>query len=138
MFEVSENVLNDNPDAAIAILQRIVDCNVRIAVDDFGSTLAPLNHLLRLPIDIVKLDAKLTAAATSAGRQMLVLDSLIRLSRSLGIQVVATGIATQEQFHALIRMGCTLGQGALLSQPLDPARALALAEAGSRPMAPRG
>jgi len=138
VFEISESVLNENPDAAISILQRIVDCNVRIAIDEFGSTLAPLNHLVRLPIDMVKLDAKLTAAATSGGRQFAVLDSLIRLSRTLGVQVVATGIETQEQLGALVRMGCTLGQGALLSQPLDPARALALAEAGSRPMAPRG
>jgi diguanylate cyclase (GGDEF)-like protein/PAS domain S-box-containing protein len=137
VFEVSESVLSENPDAAIAILQRIVDCNVRIAVDDFGSTLAPLNHLVRLPIDIVKLDAKLTASAASAGRQTAVLDSLIRLSRTLGIQVVATGIQTQEQLTALARMGCTLGQGALLSPPLDPGRALALAETAPRPVIPR-
>ena len=63
------------------------------------------------------------------------LEPLIRLSRNLGITVVAQGIETQEQLGALNGMGCTLGQGALLSQPLDAARALALAEAGSRPMA---
>jgi EAL domain-containing protein (putative c-di-GMP-specific phosphodiesterase class I) len=37
-------------------LQRMVDCNVRLAVDNFGSSLAPLNHLVRLPIDVLKLD----------------------------------------------------------------------------------
>ena len=46
LFEISESALNENPDAAVAILQRMVDCNVRIAVDNFGSNLASLNLLV--------------------------------------------------------------------------------------------
>ena len=42
LFEIAETTLNENPDAAVAILQRMVDCNVRIAVDNFGSSFAPL------------------------------------------------------------------------------------------------
>ena len=99
MFEVPESALNENPDAAVAILQRLVDCNVRVAMDDFGISLAPLNHLVRLPIDMVKLDAKLTAAAISTGRQQAVLESLIRLGHTLGVQVVAQGIETREQLR---------------------------------------
>jgi EAL domain-containing protein (putative c-di-GMP-specific phosphodiesterase class I) len=89
-----------------------------------------LNHLVRLPIEMVKLDAKLTAAANSAGRQQAVLDSLLRLGRTLGVQVVAQGIETPEQLRALARMGCELGQGSLLSPLLDAPQALALAERG--------
>lgn len=131
LFEVSESTLNENPDAAVAILQRMVDNGVRIAVDNFGSSLAPLNHLVRLPIDVIKLTPKLTAASTSTGRQRTILDSLIHLGHSLGIQVVAQGIETTEQLEALRRMGCELGQGHLLSYALDPARAFKLAERGS-------
>ena len=131
MFEVPETTLSDNPDAAVAILQRIVDCNVRIAVDNFGCSLAPLNHLVRLPIDVVKIDPRLSAAATTTGRQHAVLDSLIRLSHTLGIQVIAQGIENRVQLDALKRMGCDLGQGPLLAQAMDPARALQLAEAGA-------
>ena len=115
MLEVPESALNESPDAAVAILQRLVDCNVRVAMDDFGSTLAPLNHLVRLPIDMVKLDAKLVASAPSQGRQQAVLESLLRLGRTLGVLVVAKGIETTEQLHALARMGCELGQGPLFS-----------------------
>ncbi len=130
MFEVPELALNASPDAAIAILQRMVDCRVRVALDDFGSGLAPLNHLVRLPIDMVKLDVKLTAAANSTGRQQAVLESLLRLGRTLGVQVVAQGIETPEQLRALERMGCDLGQGPLLSPLLDAGQALKLAEQG--------
>lgn len=136
LFEVPECVLNDNPDAAVAILQRLVDCGVHVAVDDFGSSLAPLNHLVRLPIGMVKLDAKLTASATSAGRQNAVLESLLHLGRTLGVQTVAQGIETPEQLRALSRMGCGMGQGPLLSGALDAGQALKLAETGQLQTAP--
>jgi diguanylate cyclase (GGDEF)-like protein len=130
LFEVPESALNENPDAAVAILQRMVDCNVRVALDDFGSSLAPLNHLVRLPIDMVKLDPKMTAAATSTGRHQAVLESLLRLGRTLGVLVVAQGIETPEQLRALNRMGCDLGQGPLLFPALEVAQAAKLAELG--------
>jgi diguanylate cyclase (GGDEF)-like protein len=136
LIEVSESTLNDNPDAAVAILQRTVDCNVRIAVDHFGSSLAPLNHLVRLPIDVVKLDPKLTAVSTSTSRQLAVLQSLIHLGHTLGMQVVAQGIENSAQLDALCRMGCELGQGNHLSHAVNPARALNLAVLGRWVTAP--
>jgi diguanylate cyclase (GGDEF)-like protein/PAS domain S-box-containing protein len=127
LFEVSETTLSENPDAAIAILQRMVDLNVRLAVDNFGSSLAPLNHLVRMPIDVLKLDPRMTVAATYAGRQYAVVETLIQLGRTLGMQVVAQGIETPEQLDALTRMGCELGQGHLLSYAMEPASAQTLA-----------
>jgi Amt family ammonium transporter len=134
LFAVAETTLNENPDAAVAILQRMVDCNVRIAVDNYGSSLAPLNHLVRLPIDVLKLAPRLTAVAAGAGRQQAVLDSLIHLGHKLGMQVVAQGIETAAQVEALCRMGCELGQGPLLSYALDPARAAMLMGLGAMPV----
>jgi diguanylate cyclase (GGDEF)-like protein/PAS domain S-box-containing protein len=130
LFEVPESALNENPDAAVAILQRMVDCNVRIAVDNFGSSLAPLNLLARLPIDVVKLDPRLTVAATSTGRQLAVLQSIIHLAHTLGLQIIGQGIETPAQLEAMSRMGCELGQGHLLSYAVDANRALRLAGAG--------
>ncbi len=130
LFEMSESTLSDNPDAAVAILQRMIDCNVRVAIDNFGSNLAPLNHLVRLPIDMVKLDSKLTMTAATGGRHAAILESLIHLGRSLGVRVVAQGIETLDQLNALRRMGCELGQGHLLSRAVEPNKAQRLAEQG--------
>jgi Amt family ammonium transporter len=130
LFEVAETTLNQNPDAALGILERMAECSVRIAVDNFGFSLAPLGHLLKMPIDVVKIAPKLTMAATSTGRQPAMLESLIHLGRSLGMQVIAQGIETPEQLDALCRMGCELGQGHLLSYALEPARAAKLAGLG--------
>jgi Amt family ammonium transporter len=126
LFEVAETTLNENPDAAVAILQRMVDCNARIAVDNFGSSLAPINLLGRLPIDVLKLAPQLTAAAVCAGRQQAVLELLIHLGHTLGMQVIAQGIENAAQLDALRRMGCEMGQGHLLSYALDPAQAAKL------------
>jgi diguanylate cyclase (GGDEF)-like protein/PAS domain S-box-containing protein len=130
LFEVTESTLNQNPDASATILERMAECKVRLAVDNFGSRLAPLNHLAQLPIDVVKLSPKLIATATSTGRQAAVLESLINLGQALGVQVIAQGIETQEQLDALNRMGCELGQGHLFSYALEPARATMLAGLG--------
>ena len=84
--------MSENPAAALAIFERLLGCNLRLAVDNFGSCLAPLNHLVQLPIDVLKLDPRLTLSATQAGRQVAVLESLIQLGLKLGVQVVAQGI----------------------------------------------
>jgi Amt family ammonium transporter len=125
LFEVQETTLNENPDAAAAILEQMTDCNVRIALDDFGSSLAPLNHLVRMPIHMLKLHPMLIADAMSTGRQLAVLESLVHLGRSLGMQVVAQGIETSAQLETLRSIGCELGQGDLLSGALEAEQALA-------------
>jgi Amt family ammonium transporter len=130
MFEVSESTLNEDPDAALAILQRLVDSGVRVALDNFGSSLAPLNHLLRLPIDVVKMDPALTASAITPGRQRALVESLIHVGKSVGAQVLAQGIETAEQLHVFRGLGCELAQGHLLSHALDPVRALEVAARG--------
>ena len=138
MFEVPECALNENPDAAVAVLQRLADCRVRVAIDDFGSSLAPLNHLLQLPVAMVKLSMRLTAsAATATGRQQAVLESLVRLANTLNLPVLAQGIETREQVASLVRIGCLLGQGSLMSPALDAEQSLALAQSSFRSAGPR-
>jgi EAL domain-containing protein (putative c-di-GMP-specific phosphodiesterase class I) len=134
LFEVPESAVNESPDAAVPVLQRMLDCGVHVALDDFGSNLGPLNHLVRLPFDMVKLDANLTANVTAPGRHQAVLESLLKLGRTLGVQVVAQGIETGEQLRTLMRLGCDLGQGRLLSPDLDAIQALQLAGMGYLPV----
>jgi Amt family ammonium transporter len=130
LIEVGESTLSENPDAALAIFERLLACNVRLAVDDFGSSLTPLSHLVRLPIDVLKLDPKLTLTATHSGHPATVLESLIQLAAKLDVQVVAQGIESREQMDALVGMGCELGLGPLLSPALEVTQAQNLAEQG--------
>lgn len=127
LLEVAETTLNENPDAAVAILVRCAELNVRIGIDDFGAALAPLNHLIRMPVDVVKIDPALVAAAAGGSRHLAILESLMFLGRSLGVRLVAQRIETPEQLEALRALGFEFGQGSLLSPALDAAQAHALA-----------
>jgi len=126
LVEVPETALNDRADASVAVLQRLADSRVRIVMDSFGSSLAPLNHLVRLPVDMVKFDARLVESAPTCNRRQAMMEALIHLAHSLGIRVGANGISTPEQLQTLIRLGCDLGQGPLLGQPLTAALSLGL------------
>jgi EAL domain-containing protein (putative c-di-GMP-specific phosphodiesterase class I) len=130
MFEVAESALNQNPEAAAAVLQRLLDCGVRVAMDDFGHALAPLAWLVQMPIDMVKLHPRLAPSAVAGGRRAAILESVIRLGLNLGIQVVAQGIESFPQLDAFLRMGCELGQGPLLGSALEPAKVQRLAGRG--------
>jgi Amt family ammonium transporter len=130
LFEVSESTINQNPEVAAVVLDRMSECKVRIAVDNFGARFAPLNHLAQLPINVVKLSPRLTASATAKGREAAVLESLVHLAKALDMQVIAQGIETAEQMEALSRMGCEMGQGHLFAYAMEPMRATILAGSG--------
>jgi EAL domain-containing protein (putative c-di-GMP-specific phosphodiesterase class I) len=138
LLEIAEDTLNENQDRAVAILQRLADCGVRVAMDNFGATLAPLNLLIRLPIDMVKLDIRLTASATGTGRQLAVLQSLVNVCSACGVQLLAQGIETSGHLRALQDLGCPLGQGFFLAPPLDAAQAFYLASQNSAANPPAG
>ncbi|UWZ83489.1 putative bifunctional diguanylate cyclase/phosphodiesterase [Occallatibacter riparius] len=138
LFEVSEGTLNENPDKALVIVQRLVDCGVRIAMDNFGAALAPLNHLLRMPLDLVKLDPKITASVTGTGRQQAMVESLLHVCRAAGMQLVAHGIETPAHLRILQEMGCELGQGYFLAPPVDAKQAEYLASHNGRASMVRG
>ena len=130
MFEVAETTLNENLTVAVGVLDRMAALNVRIAVDNFGTVLAPMNYLVDLPVDMVKMSPTLTSAVARSDRSQAVVAALLRLGQALDVQVVAQGIERNDQLDALCRMGCEFGQGNLLSYALDPSRATALAAQG--------
>ncbi|MBS3942021.1 MAG: EAL domain-containing protein [Actinobacteria bacterium] len=90
---------------------------VRIALDDFGTGYSTLSWLQRLPIDQIKLDRTfLTALSDDADAGALV-EGVLALARSLGIEVVAEGVETDRQLRALATAGCELVQGYLFGRP---------------------
>ncbi len=136
VLEIPETALSERPDAALAIVQRMKDCGVRVALDDFGSSLAAVNHLVRLPIDLVKMDAHLSSGAVLEGSQLALLESIIRLGKAVGVPLVAQGIETQDQLTALRRLGCDMGQGPLYSPAINATGALELAAERQRAIPP--
>jgi Amt family ammonium transporter len=129
-LEVSEAAVNQDAETALSIFQDIGDLNVRVALDNFGAGLASMNHFIRLPIDLVKVDRRLIAYLPVPGKQSSILRTIFDLGRTLEVSMLAEGIERKEQLEALQQFGCDLGQGHLFSPPVLQEKAQALLEKG--------
>ena len=123
VLEVTESHLPDL--TASAALARLREAGVQVALDDFGSGYSSLAQLVRLPIDILKLDRDLVVNLGQEGGEA-VLTAAVALAHSLGMRTVTEGIETSAQLAAVRRAGADLGQGYLFSQPLPPCELLEL------------
>ncbi len=130
IFEISESTLNENPQTALRILNRLAERGVQIAVDNFGAQLAPLGSLLQLPVDVIKLDRELIASSIRDDRHLSALRSITNFGHSLGMRVIAQGVEQQAQMDALRAAGCDMVQGYLFAPAVEPAVAMDLLARG--------
>jgi diguanylate cyclase (GGDEF)-like protein/PAS domain S-box-containing protein len=134
-LELTENTLMSNVDGAIATLAQLRRLGVRVAVDDFGTGYSSLSYLARLPIDALKIDRSFVAHLTTDANEAAVVGAIIQLGQSLRKAIVAEGIESSRQVDQLLALGCQVGQGHHLAEPLDLAATSALLAAergGSR------
>ena len=130
-LEITEHQLVRGLDDSTRELARLRQLGVRISLDDFGTGYSSLSYLPRLPLDGLKVDRELVMRVGGARDTV---PAVLRLGRDLGLTVVAEGIETVEQLVLLRAAGCTLGQGFLLSRPLDAASAAAVVARGRLPL----
>jgi EAL domain-containing protein (putative c-di-GMP-specific phosphodiesterase class I) len=84
---------------------------IKVALDDFGTGYSSLAWMARLPIDIIKLDQSFTLGLTGTPRERVVVESMVRLSKQLGLTVVAEGVEDDLQLEATRLAGCDGVQG---------------------------
>jgi EAL domain-containing protein (putative c-di-GMP-specific phosphodiesterase class I) len=117
-IEVTETALIDHPQRTREELTSLRNAGFRVFLDDFGTGYSSLNWLAELPIDGVKIDRSFTATMLEDPRRHALVAAILGLAADLQLEVVAEGIERREQWQALRRMGCRLGQGYLFSRPL--------------------
>jgi EAL domain-containing protein (putative c-di-GMP-specific phosphodiesterase class I) len=125
--EVTEGGLIDDLGAAANLLARLREGGLRAAIDDFGTGYSSLAYLKALPLDYLKIDKRLVEDISGSPRDQVVVRSVIDMARSLGLEVIAEGVETEEQLALLAREGCNLYQGFLCSPPVDTPTLAALA-----------
>jgi diguanylate cyclase (GGDEF)-like protein/PAS domain S-box-containing protein len=131
-LEVTESMVMENTDSAIALLRRLKALGVHIAIDDFGTGYSSLSYLLRLPADSLKIDRSFVSGSGDPGRNANIVRTVVGLAYSLGLDVVAEGVETEEQRALLEDLGCPLAQGFLFSPAVDGETALLLLAAEAR------
>ncbi len=117
--EVTEGTVVQSWDLARSTLRQLRLMGVRVALDDFGTGYSSFSYLLRLPVDIVKLDQSFVARLTNDVQDRTIVESVVTLARRLGMKVVAEGVEDEHQRIVLERLGCHIVQGFGLGRPGD-------------------
>jgi diguanylate cyclase (GGDEF)-like protein/PAS domain S-box-containing protein len=129
-LEMTETLLL-HAEENIAVLHKLGQEGVRIAVDDFGTGYSSLSYLRQLPIDTLKIDRSFVRGIETDAEDAFIIQAVVAMAHSLELQVTAEGVETRGQLEALQRLGCDAYQGYLFSKPV-PAT-----EAAMRFLAPR-
>jgi EAL domain-containing protein (putative c-di-GMP-specific phosphodiesterase class I) len=116
-IEITETAVMADAAQAGATLRELKKLGARIALDDFGTGYSSLSLLSSLPIHTVKIDRSFVAGMLRHDRDMTIVTSVVALGHRLGLNVVAEGVETREQFAVLREHGCDEMQGYLFARP---------------------
>lgn len=127
--EVTEGAFISDIHGAMALLADLRSKGMKVALDDFGTGYSSLAWMARLPIDIIKLDRSFTLGLTGAPRERVVVETMVRLSKQLGLKVIAEGVEDDVLLEAARLAGCDAIQGYRVAAPMDVTALLAFCEA---------
>jgi len=116
-FELTESMLMQDPDAALAIIDKFHSHGLRFSIDDFGTGYSSLSMLNRFPLDAIKIDRSFVRNMTKKESDAMITRSIITLAHSLQLKVVAEGVETAEQLAMLAAWDCDEIQGYYFSKP---------------------
>jgi diguanylate cyclase (GGDEF)-like protein len=116
-IEITEGVLIDDFERAIAILRQIKNLGVRVAMDDFGTGYSSLSYLQAFPFDKIKIDQSFIAKIGKNTQAAAIIHSIVGLGRALELPIIAEGVETEEQLAFLVKEGCNEVQGYLIGRP---------------------
>ncbi len=117
-LELTESYMMQNPNEAIALFKKLKKHGITLSIDDFGTGYSSLSYLKKLPVDRLKIDRSFIMDIPNDKGDMAITSTIIAMSKSLGLSVIAEGIETKEQHHFLKEQGCYEGQGYLYSKPV--------------------
>jgi diguanylate cyclase (GGDEF)-like protein len=116
-LEITESVVMENAEAAAQMFKQLRSLGVQLSIDDFGTGYSSLSYLHRFPLNYLKIDRSFVMRLTTDNDNAIV-RTISTLARNLGMEVIAEGIETEEQYQQLKMLGCEYGQGYLFSRPV--------------------
>jgi diguanylate cyclase len=121
VLEVTEGVLIDNSQNALAAMSSLKNQGILIALDDFGTGYASFGYLRRFPFDSIKIDRSFIGTLCEDEESCAIVRAILTLAHSLRLKVIAEGVESEAQLHWLRAEGCGEVQGFLFAKPM-PAR----------------
>ena len=111
-----------DPATALQVLARISEIGCRLSLDDFGTGYSSLAYLQKLPINELKIDRSFVVAMTRDDNAAVIVRSVVKLAKGLGLSVVAEGVESEEAFARLRSLGCDHVQGFLFGPSMGAER----------------
>jgi EAL domain-containing protein (putative c-di-GMP-specific phosphodiesterase class I) len=118
-LEMTESSLIPNVHTALEVLGSLRRLGVSLLMDDFGTGYSSLSHLHSFPFDVLKIDRSFVSRMTEGDQPLQIVRTIIELARVMGMDVVAEGIETTQQYRLLREMNCRYGQGFLFARPMS-------------------
>jgi diguanylate cyclase (GGDEF)-like protein/PAS domain S-box-containing protein len=120
-LEITESVLIEEADAPMAALAQLRQHGLRLSLDDFGTGYSSLSYLKRFPLDGLKLDRSFIRGLGSGEEDRAIVEAVVTMARTLGLDVVAEGVETERQLAEVRALECPFAQGYLFARPLPAA-----------------
>jgi diguanylate cyclase (GGDEF)-like protein len=131
VLELAETLTISQLDVVGRALAELNEAGVRLALDDFGTGVSPLSVLSHIPVHQLKIDREFVGSIETSSEAAAVVRSTVDLARSLHLTVIAEGVESEPQRHALWELGCVAGQGHLFARAMSSARLLTTLQRGS-------
>ncbi|WLI91389.1 EAL domain-containing protein [Massilia sp. R2A-15] len=129
-LELTEGLSMEDPEASIALMNRLKAIGITLSIDDFGTGYSNLSYLKRFPVDKLKIDQAFTRGLTVVPEDGAIVTAVIRLAHSLGLRAVAEGVETEAQLRLLASEGCDEMQGYYFSRPVPEPEMVTMLVAG--------
>ncbi len=130
VLELTESLLIESVDEAVAMMHEIRSLGPRLSLDDFGTGYSALQYLRRLPLDELKLDRSFVRGLPDDEASAAIARALVSLAKGLKMTLTAEGIEAAGEYSFLAGLGCDLFQGELFSPPVSAAAFTSLLDRG--------
>src|SRR5215469_3962744 len=116
-IELTESAVMTNPEESVGVLRQLRKMGITVAIDDFGTGYSSLSYLRRFPIDKLKIDRSFVRDLPTSRTDESIVRAIISLAHSVGMQVVAEGVESEEQLRCVHALGCDQWQGYYCCEP---------------------
>lgn len=117
-LELTESMVMENPTKVSTIITELKQHHIQTAIDDFGTGYSSLSYLHKFPIDTLKIDRSFINMVGPEEQNTEIVNTIVILAHSLGLDVVAEGVENEAQLQYLQSIGCEYGQGYYYAKPL--------------------
>ncbi len=118
-LEITETALMYQTASAINLIYNLRERFIQLSIDDFGTGYSSLSYLHSFPVDTLKIDRSFIKRLHESSSTLGLVTAIVQIAKTMGMDLVAEGIETNEQLTQLKRLGCQFGQGYLFSRPLS-------------------